>query len=173
MPRVLLPALIGLTTLLVTAGPSRAHGIESSLEALSRLNQASLGAADGAGAATGRGASAASAPQLRLASHFSSGLPAADAQVSLVPPGGGEGISVGRTDAAGQLTFALPGGIAPDWEVRVDAGPGHRDYLELPEAKAPARHAAALLPRIQPLAWVPLLGLGLLGGAGLAVRRRR
>ncbi|MEB3331988.1 MAG: hypothetical protein VKI83_05810 [Synechococcaceae cyanobacterium] len=160
MSRVLLPVLIGFAGLLAAAGPVGAHGIESSLESLSRLNQAGFGSG--------------SAAKLRLASHYSSGLPASDAQVSLVPPGGGEGIDVGRTDTSGNLTFALPRGVPGDWEIRVDAGPGHRDYLELPEARTPARpHSQAQLPRIQPLAWVPLLGLGLLGGAGVAVRRRR
>lgn len=164
MSRVLLPALIGLTTLVASAGPLRAHGIESSLESLTRLTEAHLPASS---TPAGR------APRLQLASHFSSGLPASDALVSLVPPGGGEGISVGRTDASGRLSFALPSGIAPDWEIRVDAGPGHRDYLELPGAKGPAHQAQTPLSRLQPVGWVPLLGLGLLGGAGCALRRRR
>jgi nickel transport protein len=40
---------------------------------------------------------------------------------------------MGRTDAQGRLRFELPGELSDGWELQVDAGPGHRDYLELPE----------------------------------------
>jgi nickel transport protein len=55
--------------------------------------------------------------------------------VRLVPPNG-EPIEVGRTDASGQLRFQLPSNATPAWELQVDRGPGHRDYLELPGAAA-------------------------------------
>jgi nickel transport protein len=67
-----------------------------------------------------------------LSSAFSSGEPTANAAVRLVPPGGGSPIEVGRTNASGQLSFALPKGANGDWEVQVDGGPGHRDYLDMP-----------------------------------------
>jgi nickel transport protein len=100
----------------------------------------------------------------------------ADASVKLVPPGGTP-IALGRTDARGQLNFQLPAGARSDWEIQVDGGPGHRDYLELPnDAVRPA--ATTLLKQPQGSAnppnrlLPPLLGLGLVGAlAGLWVVR--
>lgn len=98
--------------LLASAGPAHSHAIESSLERLSSLTD-----------------------QLVLDSRFGNGEPAADAVVRLIPPGGTP-IEVGRTDASGQLRFRLPQNATAAWEVQVDQGPGHRDYLELPTAEA-------------------------------------
>jgi len=104
-----IPALL----LLASAAPAHSHAIESSLERLSSLTD-----------------------QLVLDSRFGNGEPANDAVVRLVPPNG-EPIEVGRTDASGQLRFQLPSNATSAWELQVDRGPGHRDYLELPGA-APA-----------------------------------
>jgi nickel transport protein len=142
--------------LLASAAPVHSHAIESSLERLSSLTD-----------------------QLVLDSRFGNGEPAADAVVRLIPPGGTP-IEVGRTDASGQLRFRLPQNATATWEVQVDQGPGHRDYLELPTAEAspsalPTRAQArvsstapdAAVSGLAPL----LLGLcavgGLLGWSGL------
>jgi nickel transport protein len=142
--------------LLASAAPAHSHAIESSLERLSSLTD-----------------------QLVLDSRFGNGEPAADAVVRLIPPGGTP-IEVGRTDASGQLRFRLPQNATATWEVQVDQGPGHRDYLELPTAEAspsalPTRAQArvsstapdAAVSGLAPL----LLGLcavgGLLGWSGL------
>lgn len=150
-----------LLTLMAAVVPqaARAHGIETSLQRLGSLSAS-------------------------LESRFSTGAPAADAVVRLVPPGASQPIELGRTDAAGRLAFRLPGGARDDWEVQVDSGPGHRDYLELgeagaagtpaapgrPQALRPLRHGSAL-----PLqAWaLPLGGLALIGGTAAGLRRRR
>ncbi len=139
--------------------PGRAHGIETSLQRLSGLSAS-------------------------LESRFSTGAPAADAAVRLVPPDGRQPIELGRTDAAGRLAFRLPGGVRDDWELQVDSGPGHRDYLELGEAGAAGTPAAAGQPEAlrqlrreaaHPLqAWLlPLGGLALIGGTAAAGLRRR
>jgi nickel transport protein len=148
------PAL-ALSTLL-PAAPVRAHGIETSLQRLSSLSAS-------------------------LESRFSSGLPAADAAVRLVPPDGGRPIELGRTDAHGRLAFRLPGGVRSNWEVQVDSGPGHRDYLDLGEAGTPAASASPSALRTirhqvpdQALAWaLPLSGLALIGSATAGLIRRR
>jgi nickel transport protein len=67
-----------------------------------------------------------------VSSRFGNGEPAAEAVVRLLPPEG-EPIELGRTDASGQLKFQLPRQARGDWELQVDAGPGHRDYLNLSE----------------------------------------
>ena len=94
--------------LLGSASPAEAHAIESSITRVASLNNG-----------------------LMVRSQFSSGLPTADAKVRLIAPGG-EAIELGRTDGQGQLSFALPKGATGDWEVQVDGGPGHRDYLTMP-----------------------------------------
>jgi hypothetical protein len=99
-----IPALL----LLASAAPAHSHAIESSLERLSSLTD-----------------------QMLLDSRFGNGEPADDAVVRLMPPNG-EPIEVGRTDASGQLRFQLPSNATSAWELQVDRGPGHRDYLELP-----------------------------------------
>jgi nickel transport protein len=158
--------LLASGTLLMAGGGAHAHGIESSLERLAPLTD---------GKAFERLRS--SDTSLQLESRFSSGLPAIDAAVRLVPPDGGTPIDLGRTDAEGRLTFALPRGARPDWELQVDAGPGHRDYLELPTAPgaSQARTSEGLrLPRLAAAA-SPIAALGLIGclGAVPLLRRRR
>ncbi len=106
---------------------AHAHGIESSVERLTALN-ASLQAKPGSAATTATAASTAVA----VSSRFGNGEPAAEAVVRLLPPEG-EPIELGRTDASGQLKFQLPRQARGDWELQVDAGPGHRDYLNLSE----------------------------------------
>jgi nickel transport protein len=101
-------AVLGLAALLLTPGLARAHGIESSLTRLEGLSG-----------------------QLMLQSQFSSGQPTADAVVRLVPPAG-QPLELGRTDSQGRLSFALPAQASGAWELQVDGGPGHRDYLEMP-----------------------------------------
>lgn len=163
-------AAAGLLAVLSSA-PARSHALESSLERLSALNQSFKG-------------------ELLLQSRFGNGEPAQEATVRLIPPGGGEAIELGRTDTSGSLRFTLPRQAEADWEVQVDAGPGHRDYLELaestdsaaaavPPAPAPARAGLSPLPTSR---WLrertPLLGTGLLLGlslsaAGLLAWRQR
>ncbi|MFM8525608.1 MAG: hypothetical protein ACKOCM_08320, partial [Cyanobacteriota bacterium] len=120
MPRTraaLLPGasllLIGLAGFLAEAPPARAHAIESSLVRLQALHDT-----------------------LQLDTHFSSGVPVEGAQVRLVSPDGRHTIAVGRTDHLGALRFQLPANAERNWEVQVDGGAGHRDYLELPSAGA-------------------------------------
>ena len=74
---------------------------------------------------------------LLLQSRFGNGQPAQAALVTLVPPGG-QPIPVGRTNSKGQLSFALPNDANGEWDVQVDGGPGHRDYLSLPVTKGQA-----------------------------------
>jgi nickel transport protein len=101
-----------------------------------------------------------------------------------VPPGG-EPIPVGRTNSKGQLSFALPRDAHGEWDVNVDGGPGHRDYLSLPINRGQAdlnRISDGLQPpppdRLSAwlIAW-PLVGAvgGLMGGctALLLGRHRR
>jgi nickel transport protein len=174
MSRAPLLALIGVAGLALTPGTARAHGIESNLERLGGLS---------AGLDFSRTASGSRAPttRLQLESHFSNGLPASEAAVRLVPPDGGTPIELGRTDTQGQLTFALPARAGRDWEIQVDAGPGHRDYLELPgtDQTPGAPQARTFLPRAAMLAsrWhvlSPLVMIGLIGGiGGFRLWRRR
>jgi nickel transport protein len=143
------------------APAARAHAIESSLERVTALND-----------------------ELMLESRFSNGEPADDALVRLVPPGG-EPIEVGRTDAGGRLRFTLPSQATKDWEVQVDRGAGHQDFLELSETAAitpslglrpatPVRPAIGN-PRVVNNPWILLAGLTLIGGgaAGMLALRRR
>ena len=101
-------ALAASVGLLATAPKGDAHAIESSITRVASLNNG-----------------------LMVSSQFSSGQPTVDAQVRLIPPGG-QAIEIGHTDSRGQLSFALPKGASGDWEVQVDGGPGHRDYLNVP-----------------------------------------
>jgi len=107
---LLLAVAAGLTAALLSPAPASAHAIESTLERIAGLNRT-----------------------FELQSRFSTGLPAAGAQVSLVSPSGAS-LALGSTNAEGQLRFAVPDAVDPSWEVRVDQGPGHRDYLEVPLA---------------------------------------
>jgi nickel transport protein len=135
--------------------PAAAHAIQSTLESLSSLSQASVSSLSPAKGST-----------LTLASSFSTGVPVAGADVRLVPPAGTP-IALGRTDANGHLSFQLPPGARSDWEVQVDGGPGHRDYLELPKTSVPAAAHSLQLPHGIPgsLSHLlpPVLGLGLMG----------
>lgn len=164
------PVLLASGALLACAHPqaASAHAIQTSLETLSSLSRAYTGSSTGPD-------TAASGPSFALASSFSTGAPVADASVKLVPPGGTP-IALGRTDARGQLNFQLPAGARSDWEIQVDGGPGHRDYLELPNGAV--RPAATTYPQPQASPnppsrrLTPLLGLGLVGAlAGLWVVR--
>jgi nickel transport protein len=155
MKPLLFSGLIGLAAFVVAPTQVRAHGIQSTLERLTSL--------------TG---------SLRLESQFSSGQPASDAAVRIVPPGGGTPIELGRTDATGSIVFTLPPQANRQWEVQVDAGPGHRDYLELPETTAtpsvPARVSRSHpYPRMGGWAFLPpLSALAVAGLAGLLRPRR-
>jgi len=144
-----------LITDLATPGPAQAHALETNLEALSTRNT------------------------LLLHASFGDGQPADAAVVRLVPPGG-QPITVGRTGSNGELSFALPSRVNGDWEIQVDGGPGHRDYLSLP-----VRHGTADVQRLsqtnQPSIkdWLVGLGwpaqsllLGLVGGAAALWMRR-
>ena len=135
-----IPALL----LLASAAPAHSHAIESSLERLSSLTD-----------------------QLVLDSRFGNGEPADDAVVRLVPPNG-EPIELGRTDASGQLRFQLPSNATSAWELQVDRGPGHRDYLELPGA-APALSTGFNSSRPGQGIRTELALLGLSGAAGALV----
>ncbi|WP_159817545.1 hypothetical protein [Cyanobium sp. Copco_Reservoir_LC18] len=139
------------------APSARAHGIQSTLDYLP----------------------SASGGTLELESHFSSGDPARDATVRLLPPDGGEAIAIGKTGPDGRLAFTLPPGARSDWEIQVDAGPGHRDYLSPEDAgrvSVPSGLSGEVpgtvrrLNRLSgPLPWA-LTGLALIGGLGLAAR---
>jgi nickel transport protein len=151
MTRQLSAPLLGLCVLLLPA-TARAHGIESSLTRLQALSA-----------------------ELMLQSQFSSGEPTRDAVVRLVPPGG-QPIEVGRTNAQGQLSFALPKGASGAWEVQVDGGPGHRDYLEMPVQRGQAQ-LDQLSQQHQPggpLGGLPLsAGLSGLGAAAMLLGLQR
>ena len=142
-------ALCGCAALLAGGGPVQAHSIESSLTRLANLND-----------------------QLLLRTSFSSGQPTVDAVVRLVPPGG-QPIELGRTDGAGQLSFSLPAQASGDWELQVDGGPGHRDYLEMPVQGGQAQ-LDRLSGQPQPgggRGW--LLGLGGAGAAAMLLGLQR
>jgi|LauGreDrversion4_2_1035121.scaffolds.fasta_scaffold00669_14 hypothetical protein len=123
-------------TIVLSPAAAQAHGIESSLTRLQSLSDS-----------------------LMLESRFSNGEPTSDAIVRLVAPDG-QAVELGRTDAEGQLSFALPKQANGDWELQVDGGPGHRDYLEMP-----VEHGQPQLDRISqrqlqdnPLTWLSALG---------------
>ena len=122
--------------LLLSPAAASAHGIESSITRLESLTNS-----------------------LVLESRFSNGEPTSDAVVRLVAPDG-ESREIGRTNAQGQLSFALPKQANGEWELQVDGGPGHRDYLEMP-----VQQGQAQLDKISqhshgstPLGWLGALG---------------
>ncbi|MEN9540991.1 MAG: hypothetical protein RLZZ459_1082 [Cyanobacteriota bacterium] len=122
--------------LLLSPAAASAHGIESSITRLESLTNS-----------------------LVLESRFSNGEPTSDAVVRLVAPDG-ESRELGRTNAQGQLSFALPKQVNGEWELQVDGGPGHRDYLEMP-----VQQGQAQLDKISqhshgstPLGWLGALG---------------
>jgi nickel transport protein len=144
--------------------PAGAHAIESTLERIAVLNQ------------TG------GLEKLEIQSSFSTGVPAQDASVRLLPATGGDPIELGRTGVDGRLRFELPAIARAGGEIQVDAGPGHRDYLDLSEIEAvgrPGQASAIRLRQAAPSEFWPwqaptvLIGLLLVGGAGLWRQRRR
>ncbi len=157
-----LPVLGTLVGLVTAPGRVEAHAIESSLNRLESLR-------DG----------------LMLESRFSNGEPVEGAMVRLVPPNGGQPLEVGQIDAQGRLSFNMPKGAEGDWELQVDGGPGHRDFLEVPtHSGQPQLNRVSSSDRwLKP---TPVLAhqhgsLLLIGGitglgalvSGLAVQRRR
>ena len=132
--------------LLLNPAAAQAHGIESSITRLQSLSDS-----------------------LMLESRFSNGEPTSDAIVRLVAPDG-QAIELGRTDAEGQLSFALPKQANGDWELQVDGGPGHRDYLEMP-----VQQGQAQLDQIsqRPLQHNPLTWLGALGATAMLLGLQR
>ena len=132
---------------------ARAHGIQSQLERFGGLS-------------------------VQLESSFSTGMPASHAEVRLLPPAGSP-IALGHTDDHGRIRFRLPPQASADWEIQVDAGPGHRDYLEVPAAHGGtspgtdgSRPGSVLPLRLSHLqGW---LAFGLAGSlGGLMLRRPR
>jgi len=144
----------GCSLALLLAPAAGAHGIESTLERLGRLT--------------------ANSPY-QLETRFSSGVPTQDAAVRMVSPTGDASVELGHTNAQGQLTFTLPAQARADWEVQVDAGPGHRDYVELPAMAPVSLHSQAapasnaLARTLRSLGAVALLG----AMAGLLLNRPR
>jgi nickel transport protein len=136
--------------LLFSPGLARAHGIQSTVTHVH-------GSPD----------------RLLLSSAFSSGVPTSNASVRLVAPAGGPTLDLGRTDRQGQLAFALPRGANGDWELQVDGGPGHRDYLAMPVQRGQAQldqiseHDHASLES----GW--LAGIGGLGAAAMLLGLQR
>jgi nickel transport protein len=147
--------LAGCCALAVFGAPAaQSHGIESTLERLGGLT---------------------SSKPYQLESKFSTGLPASDAAVRMVSPDGGMAVELGHTNARGQLTFTLPAQAKADWEVQVDAGPGHRDYIELP-GTTPATLQGHKVHTLEPLAHTgrSLGAMALVGSmVGLLLSRRR
>ncbi|MBM5815564.1 MAG: hypothetical protein FJ083_02935 [Cyanobacteria bacterium K_Offshore_surface_m2_239] len=144
----------GLVLALLAAPAVRAHGIESNLERLGdRLSNSPY----------------------QLESRFSTGVPAKEATVRMVSPDGTASVDLGKTNAEGRLTFSVPAQAKANWEVQVDAGPGHRDYIELPGSQPSGLQGE--VPRMsRPLARSlgPLSALALLGTvAGLMLHRPR
>ena len=123
-------------TILLSPAAAQAHGIESSLTRLQSLSDS-----------------------LMLQSHFSNGQPTSDAVVRLVAPDG-NAVELGRTNAEGQLSFALPKQANGDWELQVDGGPGHRDYLEMPvqQGQAQLDQISQRPVHHNPLTWLSALG---------------
>ena len=152
---VLRPSLLtfGILGALLAPQPGRAHAIESTLVRIQSLHNT-----------------------LQLDSHFSTGLPVEGAQVRLVSPDGQQSVTVGQTDRLGGLRFQLPATARASWEVQVDGGAGHRDYLELPSAALSGPQAGQ--PRTaQPghggLLPLGVMLLGMVSGGWIWIRRPR
>ncbi|MEB3172536.1 MAG: hypothetical protein VKL97_01595 [Cyanobacteriota bacterium] len=133
----------GLAAAALAPTPALAHALDSSLERIAGLNST-----------------------LELQSRFSTGMPAAGAQVSLIAPDG-TAVALGSTDAQGQLRFEVPAAADASWEVKVDQGPGHRDYLELPLEAAATTGPQLGQSLLRSLSRPDLLASG--GGAALLV----
>lgn len=91
---------------------------------------------------------------IELRTQFSSGEPLADAEVRLQSPDGSKTLKLGRTGSDGRFSAKLPAQASRQWELVIDGGPGHRDYLELNGPRASQQRSWAH--------W--LIGLGVLGG---------
>jgi hypothetical protein len=104
-----LPTALVAATAAVLLAPAagHAHGVETSLTAL-----------DASGL-------------LQFRSQFSSGEPLAGAAVRLQSPDGQQTLDLGRTNADGRFNGRIPAQASHQWELVVDGGPGHRDYLDL------------------------------------------
>ena len=103
-------ALTGISCLLIGAAlqPSvKAHGVETNFSGLE---------------ASGL---------LQLNSHFSSGQPLVNAEVRVQSPDGSKTLKLGHTGSDGSFKAKMPAQANHEWELVVDGGPGHRDYLEL------------------------------------------
>ena len=111
---------------------------------------------------------------LLLSSQFSNGEPTRDAVVRLVAPDGAVR-ELGRTDAQGQLSFALPREANGDWELQVDGGPGHRDYLEMPVQAGQAQldQISEHHHNTSPAAWLSALAATAMLLGLLRIRRTR
>ena len=70
---------------------------------------------------------------IKLRTSFSSGEPLAHAPVRLESHDGDRSIELGATDADGRFTGELPALDSDAWDVVIDGGIGHRDYLGLDE----------------------------------------
>ena len=144
---------LGVLATLIVPQAARAHAIESTLVRIQSLRNT-----------------------LELDTHFSTGVPVEGAEVRLVSPDGRERITVGQTDRLGGLRFQLPATASAAWEVQVDGGAGHRDYLELPAAPVAAPHASRPsrpLLRGDGLLPAGLMLLGMVSGGWLWIRRSR
>ena len=71
---------------------------------------------------------------INLRTSFSSGEPLANAPVRLESHDGNRSIALGETDADGRFTGELPALDSDAWDVVIDGGIGHRDYLGLDES---------------------------------------
>ena len=71
---------------------------------------------------------------INLRTSFSSGEPLAHAPVRLESHDGSRRISLGETDADGRFAGELPALDSEAWDVVIDGGIGHRDYLGLDES---------------------------------------
>ena len=70
---------------------------------------------------------------LELESSFSSGEPVSNAEVRLLSHDGERTIHLGSTDADGRFSATLPELDSNNWDLVIDGGIGHRDYLGLDE----------------------------------------
>jgi len=86
---------------------------------------------------------------------------------------GGQTLELGHTDSQGQLAFALPKGASGAWELQVDGGPGHRDYLAMPVQGGQAQLDQISEHDHPPLGSGWLAGLGGLGAAAMLLGLQR